>query len=81
MLGFFDGFFENTIENSTRYITGHVQVERAGFRRELAPELALERPDALLARLRSVPGVAAAARLTSGASAALAFLPGQQPYR
>lgn len=61
VLGFFDGFFENTIENSTRYITGHVQVERPGFRRELAPELALERPDALLARLRSVPGVAAAA--------------------
>lgn len=61
VLGFFDGFFENTIENSTRYITGHVQVERPGFRRELAPELALERPDVLLDRLRSVPGVAAAA--------------------
>lgn len=38
-----------------------MQVERPGFRRELAPELALERPNALLARLRSVPGVAAAA--------------------
>lgn len=61
VLGFFDGFFDNTIENSTRYITGHVQVERVGFRRELAPEMALAQPDALLAQLRAVPGVAAAA--------------------
>jgi ABC-type lipoprotein release transport system permease subunit len=61
VLAFFDGFFENTIENSTRYVTGHVQVERPGFRRELAPEAAIGEPQALLAELRSVPGVAAAA--------------------
>lgn len=61
VLGFFDGFFERTIENSTRYITGHVQIERPGFRRELAPELAIDKPDALLAELRGVPGIAAAA--------------------
>ena len=61
VLGFFDGFFENTIENSTRYITGHVQVERPGFRRELAPEAAIASPQALVTELRSVPGVAAAA--------------------
>ncbi len=72
VLGFFDGFFENTIENSTRYITGHVQVERAGFRRELAPEMALERPDALLAQLRAVPGVAAAPRVQAQALASTA---------
>jgi hypothetical protein len=35
VLSFFDGFPE-AIENSTRYITGHVQVRR-GFRRELSP--------------------------------------------
>lgn len=61
MLGFFDGFFEQTIENSTRYLTGHAQVERAGFRRDLAPELAISEPAALLEQLRQVPGVAAAA--------------------
>jgi ABC-type lipoprotein release transport system permease subunit len=61
VLAFFDGFFENTIENSTRYITGHVQVERPGFRRELAPEAAIASPQPLLAALRSIPGVAAAA--------------------
>jgi ABC-type lipoprotein release transport system permease subunit len=61
VLGFFDGFFENTIENSTRYVTGHVQLERPGFRRELAPEAAISAPQELLAALRAVPGVAAAA--------------------
>ena len=61
ILAFFDGFFERTIENSTRYITGHVQVERSGFRRELAPEMAIDEPGALLAELRAQPGIAAAA--------------------
>lgn len=61
MLSFFDGFFDRTIENSTRYITGHVQVERPGFRRELAPELAIEDFGSLAAELRNIPGVAAAA--------------------
>jgi ABC-type lipoprotein release transport system permease subunit len=44
LFGFFDGFFEQMVENSTRYLTGHVQLERAGFRKDLAPELALESP-------------------------------------
>jgi ABC-type lipoprotein release transport system permease subunit len=61
VFGFFDGFFEGVVENSTRYLTGHVQLERAGFRRDLAPELALEISEELLARLRSVPNVAATA--------------------
>jgi len=61
LLSFFDGFFETTIENSTRYLTGHVQLERAGFRRDLAPELSIDAPQALVERLRRSPGVAAAA--------------------
>jgi ABC-type lipoprotein release transport system permease subunit len=61
LFGFFDGFFEQVIENSTRYLTGHVQLERTGFRKDLAPELALERPALLLDRLRGVRNVAAAA--------------------
>jgi len=28
LLGFFDGFYEGMIDHSTRYITGHVQLER-----------------------------------------------------
>jgi putative ABC transport system permease protein len=61
MFGFFDGFGEQTIENSTGYLTGHVQVEREGFRNNLAPELALHDSGALLERIRQAPGVAAAA--------------------
>ncbi|TAK48833.1 MAG: ABC transporter permease [Betaproteobacteria bacterium] len=61
VFGFFDGFFDGMVENSTRYLTGHVQLERAGFRKDLAPELALDKPAELLTRLRSVPNVAAAA--------------------
>jgi ABC-type lipoprotein release transport system permease subunit len=60
LLGFFDGFFEQTIENSTRYLTGHIQLERPGFRRDLAPELAMGDPGALLDKVRRTPGIAAA---------------------
>ena len=61
LFGFFDGFFEQMIENSTRYLTGHVQLERAGFRKDLAPELALEHAPDLIERVRRTSGVAAAA--------------------
>ena len=61
LIAFFDGFYEQIIDTSTRYLTGHVQIERAGFRRDLAPELSLGRPDALLAQLRKTPHVAGAA--------------------
>lgn len=61
LFSFFDGFGEDLIENSTRYVTGHVQLERAGFRDDYAPELAFENTEDLLLRLRSVPEVAAAA--------------------
>lgn len=61
LFGYFDGFGEELVENTTRYVTGHAQLEREGFRRDLAPELAIERPEALLAALRASPEVAAAA--------------------
>lgn len=60
LLGFFDGFYEGMIDNSTRYITGHIQIERPGFRRDLAPELVIKDPQALLAELRGAPGIVAA---------------------
>ena len=61
LFGYFDGFGEELIENTTRYLTGHVQIERSGFRRDMAPDLAIEQPEALLARLRSAPQVEAVA--------------------
>lgn len=60
LFSYFDGFGEALIENSTRYVTGHVQVERAGFRQDYAPELAFDGAQALQ-QLRAAPEVAAAA--------------------
>lgn len=61
LFSYFDGFGEDMIENSTRYVTGHVQLERAGFRQDYAPELAFEGAEALLQQLRAAPEVEAAA--------------------
>ena len=61
LIAFFDGFYEQIIDTSTRYLTGHVQIERPGFRKDLSPELSLGRPDVLLARARNTPHVAGAA--------------------
>jgi putative ABC transport system permease protein len=61
LFSYFDGFSEDLIENSTRYVTGHVQLERAGFRQDYAPELAFDGFETLLQQLRSVPEVEAAA--------------------
>lgn len=61
LFGFFDGFGEDLTENSTRYVTGHVQLERAGFRLDYATELAFDGADALLRQLRAAPEVEAAA--------------------
>ena len=35
LVTFFDGFYEQIIDTSTRYLTGHVQIERAGFSERL----------------------------------------------
>lgn len=61
LFSYFDGFGEDMVENSTRYVTGHVQLERAGFRQDYAPELAFEGAEALLQQLRAAPQVEAAA--------------------
>lgn len=61
LFGYFDGFDEEIIENSTRYLSGHAQIERPGFRREMAPQLAIEQPQPLLAALTGEPQMAAVA--------------------
>jgi len=37
LYGFFDGFGEQIVDNSTGYITGHLQIERQGLRRDSRP--------------------------------------------
>ena len=60
LYGFFDGFGEQIVDNSTRYVTGHLQIEREGLRRDLAPELAFDAA-AALAAVQNQPSIAAAA--------------------
>jgi putative ABC transport system permease protein len=61
LYGFFDGFGEQIVDNSTGYITGHLQIEREGLRRDLAPELAFEDAGSVLKALHELPAVAGAA--------------------
>lgn len=61
LFGYFDGFSEGIIDNATRYLTGHAQIERAGFRKDFAPELSIGNPAQLLDRARQTPHVVAAA--------------------
>lgn len=66
LYGFFDGFGEQLVDNSTRYVTGHLQIEREGLRRDLAPELAFDASDALAA-VHIQPGITAAPRVQAQA--------------
>ena len=67
LFAYFDGFGEQAIENSTRYLTGHIQLERAGFRRDYPPALAVPDGPAIVQRVRAIPNVSAAApRVTPG---------------
>ena len=61
LYGYLDGFGEQIVDNATRYVTGHLQLEREGFRRDLAPELAFTDPETVLRAIEQVPGVEAAA--------------------
>ena len=57
LFGYYDGFSEQAIDTATRYLTGHIQVERKGFRTNLAPELSIDRPTDVIAAIRRVSGV------------------------
>lgn len=59
--GFVDGYLEQLVENSTGYVTGHVQVQHPRFRTEADPAHSLADAEGLLARLRALPQVRAAA--------------------
>lgn len=61
LTGFVDGYLAQLVENSTGYVTGHVQVQHPRFRTDMDPAHSLGDGDALLARLRGLPQVEAAA--------------------
>src|SRR4030095_14182614 len=57
LFGYFDGFDEQAIDTATRYMTGHVQIERTGFRKNLAPEVAINGAADVIAAVRRAPHV------------------------
>lgn len=61
LIGFVDGYLVQLVENSTGYVTGEIQVQHPRFRTEMDPAHSLPEAEALLARLRGLPEVAAAA--------------------
>lgn len=64
LLSFVGGYLAQLVDNSTGYITGHLQIQHPDFRKQFDPALSLGDPDALLAQLRKRPEVAAAAPRT-----------------
>ncbi len=68
---FIDGVAEQMIENSTRYLTTHVQIHRTGFQREPSPGLTLEDDAQLIRTIRSLgaPHVRVSRRLEGNALA------------
>lgn len=59
--GFVDGYLEQLVENSTGYVTGHLQVQHPRFRTEMDPANSLADSEGLLRELRALPQVRAAA--------------------
>jgi len=57
--GFIDGMNEQTIENSTSYLTGHVKIHRSGFHEDKALYLSMADDEALQARLSDMAHVVA----------------------
>ncbi len=61
LYAFTDGFFEQMIDNSTEFLTAHVQIEPQGYREELSPGLYISQPKDILEKVQQLPSVLAAA--------------------
>jgi len=48
-----EGWYEQLVENSTRYFSSHVQIERQGFRLDMEPGLRVEGYEKILQKMRS----------------------------
>jgi len=61
-----DGMNQQMIDNTTRYLTGHLQVQLRGYQDDPTPELAFEESDAKLENLAAEPGIAGVAPRVEG---------------
>lgn len=68
MWAFVDGVNEQMIENSTRYLAGHLQIHRSGYHQQKTLDLLLEQDDQIWQKLRAQPQVAASTRRLEGAA-------------
>jgi len=61
-----DGMNQQMIDNTTRYLTGHLQVQLRGYQDDPTPELAFAEFEALLTNLAAEPGIAGVAPRVEG---------------
>lgn len=59
--GFVDGYLAQLVENSTGYVTGHLQVQHPRLRTEMEPANSMTGTEAVLQGIRALPQVRAAA--------------------
>ena len=52
-----DGTAEQMIGNYTDYLTGHVQIQKKGFQKEMSIFLALDNPREIIAKISQDPGI------------------------
>jgi ABC-type lipoprotein release transport system permease subunit len=52
-----EGFYDQMINNSTDYLTGHLQVSAPGFEQEMVPTRVIDRPEDVASVLKALPGV------------------------
>lgn len=67
---FVDGVNDQMIDNSTRYLSGHLQVHRSGYHEQKTLDLLLQQDDSMRAWLQSQPTVTAVAQRLEGSAIA-----------
>ncbi len=65
---FVDGTNDQMAENSTRYLSGHVQIHRAGYHEQRTLDLLLDQSATTVRQLRAQPHVAAVTRRLEGSA-------------
>jgi putative ABC transport system permease protein len=61
LLSFVNGYLAQIVDNSTGYLTGHLQIQHPDFRRDMTAQTVLRQPQELIERIRRNPLVLAAA--------------------
>jgi len=68
--GYVDGMNQQMIDNTTRYLAGHLQVHRLGFQDDPTPELAFANAPEMINRIAAEPAVTGVAPRVEGTALA-----------